>query len=194
MAKKGLRYVAFGKWASDGTYTANEGRYLSPAASLSGTINASDVKDYGDDRVVETDNSVTGGTLAVELNNDDDEMYTYLLGAKTGSTGDTEGAIIGNVDDVAPYLGVGCVGKSGSRWVAKIYLKVQFSEPTDENATKEENTTFNHISLEGDILTQENGDWRWRKSFETFAAAKSWVDGILKVTESGETGETGDTQ
>ena len=183
MAKKGLRYVAFGKWASDGTYTANEGKYLSPAAALSGNITSSDVKDYGDDHVVETDNSVTGGTLTVELNNDDDEMYTYLLGASTATgQGDDAGAVISNVDDVAPFVGVGCIGKSGSSWVAKIYLKVQFSEPTDENATKEENTTFNHISLEGDILTQENGEWRWRKTFETLAAAKTWVNTVLNVS------------
>lgn len=180
MAKKGLRYVAFGKWASDGTYTASQGKYLSPAASLSGSLNTSDVKDYGDDRVVETDNSVTGGTLTVELNNDDDEMYTYLLGATTGGTSDAK--IVSNADDVSPYVGVGCVGKSGSMWVAKIYLKVQFAEPADENATKEENVAFNHISLEGDILTQENGEWRWRKSFETLDAAKSWINTTLCVT------------
>ena len=46
MSKKGLRYVAFGKWSAAGTYT--DGKYLSPAASLSGSANISDVKDYGD--------------------------------------------------------------------------------------------------------------------------------------------------
>lgn len=183
MAKKGLRYVAFGLWESDGTYTTGQGKHLSPAAGFSASATTSDVKDYGDDRVVETDKSVTGGTLNVELNNDEDEMYTYLLGAKTTTgSGEDAGKIVSNVDDVAPFVGAGCVGKSGSKWVAKIYLKTQFAEPADENSTKEENTTFNHISLEGDILTQENGEWRWRKSFATFEAAKTWVDTVLGVT------------
>ena len=182
MSKKGLRYVAFGKWSAAGTYT--DGKYLSPAASLSGSANISDVKDYGDDRVVETDKTVTGGTLTVELNNDDDEMYTYLLGhTATGEQGAQ--VIASNADDVAPFVGVGCVGQSGSLWVAKIYKKVQFGEPNDENATKEENVAFNHITLEGDILIPEDGLWKLRQSFSTLAAAKTWINTTLGVTENG---------
>ena len=40
-----------------------------------------------------------------------DEMYTYLLGASTATgQGDDAGAVISNVDDVAPFVGVGCIG------------------------------------------------------------------------------------
>lgn len=177
MSKKGLRYVAFGKLGANGSYS--DGKYLSPAAALSGSATTSDVKDYGDDRVVETDKTVTGGTLTVELNNDEDDIYTYLLGHKKETEGD---AIVHNVDDVAPFVGVGCVGQSGSAWVAKIYKKVQFAEPNDENNTKEENVTFNHITLEGDILIPEDGDWKLRQTFTTLDAAKTWVNTTLGVT------------
>lgn len=182
MSKKGLRYVAFGKLKDDGTY--ENGKHLSPAVNFNATANSSDVKDYGDDRVVETDKSVTGGTITVELNNDEDELYTYLLGhvlGATGVTGTTPGEIVSNVEDVAPYVGAAAIGKSGSKWVAKIYLKCQFAEPADENATKEENVAFNHITLEGDILPMENGDWRKRKTFDTYEAAKSYVDTLFGV-------------
>lgn len=187
MSKKGLRYVAFAHLKADGTY--ENGKHLSPAAAFNANANASDVKDYGDDRVVETDKSVTGGTITVELNNDDDEMYVYLLG-HTQTTGEN-GEIISNVDDVAPYVGAAAVGKSGSKWVAKVYNKCQFSEPNDENSTKEEAAKFDHISLEGDILIPEDGNWKRRKSFDTFAAAKTYVDTLFNVT--GETGATGTT-
>ena len=189
MAKKGLRYVAFGILGNDGTYS--NGKHLSPAAALSGNATVSDVKDYGDDRAVETDKSVTGGTLTVELNNDDDELYTYLLGhSKDGTSGEIDHL----VDDVAPFVGVGCIGQSGSAWVSKLYKKVQFTEPNDENATKEENVTFNHITLEGDILIPEDGSWKLRKTFTTLAAAKTWLNGKLGVTEpEGATGATGET-
>ena len=171
MSKKGLRYVAFAKLKADGTY--ENGKHLSPAAAFNANANASDVKDYGDDRTV-------------ELNNDDDEMYVYLLG-HTQTTGEN-GEIISNADDVAPYVGAAAVGKSGSKWVAKVYNKCQFAEPNDENSTKEETVNFNHISLEGDILIPEDGNWKRRKSFDTFAAAKTYVDTLFNVT--GETGET----
>ena len=186
MSKKGLRYVAFGKLQNDGTYS--QGKHLSPAASLSGSANISDVKDYGDDRVVETDKSVTGGTLSVELNNDEDELYTYLL----GHTQTTDGLIKHNADtDIAPFVGVGVVGQNGSQWTAKIYKKVQFGEPTDENTTKEETVAFNHITLEGDILIPDDGEWKLRKSFSSLADAKSYVNTTLGVS-SGETAETGE--
>jgi phi13 family phage major tail protein len=178
MSKKGLRYVAFGKLKDDGTY--ENGKHLSPAVNFNATANSSDVKDYGDDRVVETDKSVTGGTISVELNNDEDELYTYLLG-HAAATG--EGAeIVSNVEDVAPFVGAAAIGQSGSKWVAKVYLKCQFAEPSDENATKEENVAFNHITLEGDILPMENGNWKKRKTFDTFAAAKAYVDELFGIS------------
>ena len=189
MAKKGLRYVAFGKLQSNGTYS--DGVHLSPAASLSGNANVADVKDYGDDRIVETDKSVTGGTLTVELNNDDDDLYTYLLGHTKDQTSEE---IDHSVDDVAPFVGVGCIGQSGSAWVSKLYKKVQFAEPNDENNTKEENVSFNHITLEGDILIPEDGSWKTRKTFTTLAAAKTWLNTKLGVSEpEGATGATGET-
>lgn len=185
MSKKGLRYVAFGLLKADGTY--ENGKHLGPAAAFNANATASDVKDYGDDRVVETDKSVTGGSITIELNNDDDEMYTYLLG-HSQTTGTSGGEIISNVDDEAPYVGAAAIGKSGSKWVAKVYNKCQFAEPNDENSTKEEQAKFDHISLEGDILIPEDGNWKRRKSFDTFAAAKTYVDTLFNVT--GETGTT----
>ena len=182
MSKKGLRYVAFAKLNSDGTYS--NGKHLSPAAALSGSPNVSDVKDYGDDRVVETDKTVTGGTLTVELNNDEDELYTYLLGHTQG----TDGVIVHNADDIAPFVGVACCGENGSKWTVKVYKKVQFGEAADENSTKEENVTFNHITLEGDILIPEDGKWKLRQSFDTLTAAKTYIDTLFSV--AAETGET----
>lgn len=177
MAKKGIEYVVFGLLQENGTY--KEGKHLSPATSFNGTTTSTDVKDYGDNHVVETDNSVTGGTLTVELNNDEDELYVYLLGHK--QTGDGE-EIVYNTNDVAPYVGVGAIGQSGSKYVAKFYDKVQFAEPNDENKTKEENVEFGHITLEGQILIPEGGNWRRRKTFETLEEAKAYLNKLVGIT------------
>lgn len=178
MAKKGIEYVVFGKLQANGTY--KDGKRLGPAATFNGSATKSNAKDYGDNRTVETDNSVTGGTLTVELNNDTDEIYTYLLGNK--KTGDGE-EIISSADDIAPYVGVGAIGLSGTEYVAKFYNKVQFSEPNDDNQTKQENTTFNHISLEGEILIPEDGNWRRRKTFATREEAKAYLNKIVGITD-----------
>ena len=184
MAKKGLRYVAIGILSEDGkTYTG--GKHLSPAAHLTGTPTSANVKDYGDDRVTDTDKSVTGGTLSLELTNDEDEIYSMVLGHKTQTGTGTEKTILYNADDVAPFVGVGAVGLSGKKWVAKFYKKVQFAEPTDEDQTKQENTTFSHVTLEGDILIMEDGSWKERETFGTLEAAKAWVDKKTGVTTEG---------
>ena len=181
MAKTGIRYAVFAiATEANGAITYSSGKRISPVAGFNGSINQANGKDYGDDMVVETDNTVTGGTLTVELNQDEDDIYTMLLGhsALTG----TDTAIQYKVTDVAPFVGVGAIGKSGTQWVAKWYTKVQFHEPADDNTTKQENVTFNHVTLEGDILIPESGLWKERETFETETAAKTWLNGKAGIS------------
>ena len=127
----------------------------------------------------EVDNSVTSGTLSVELNNDEDEIYTMLL----GHSKDTQSSEISFADDdVAPYVGVGAIGKSGTGWVSKWYPKVQFKEPNDDNQTKQGNVTFGHVTLEGEILVPDDGVWKERKTFATLTEAKTWLNGKAGIS------------
>lgn len=178
MAKKGIEYAVFGK-LDEKTGEYSGGKWLSPVASFNGTPSKASVTDYGDNRALETDNSVTGGTLSVELNNDDDEIYVFLLGHKKD---EQSGEISYNVNDTPPYVGCGAIGKSGNKYTAKFYKKVQFSEPNDDNQTKQENTTFNHVTIEGTIMIPEDGEWKLREDFKTLAEAKAWLNGKVGIT------------
>ena len=187
MAKKGIRYFIAGKLnKTTGAYT--DGKWFGPVAAFNGTPNSSDVKDYGDDHCVETASEVTGCALSVELNNDDLETQAYLLGHTL-----TDGELLVNADDEAPYVGCGAIGKSGSKWRAKFYLKGKFAEPNDENSTKQESTTFGHITLEGDFVTMDNGDWKKEKEFDTLEAAKAYLNNLVGIEATGVTGATGET-
>lgn len=177
MAKKGLEYVVFGKLQKDGSY--KEGKRLSPAAAFNGTPTKSNAKDYGDNVLQEVDNSVTSVSLSVELNNDMDDIYTYLLGHEQAKEGDE---IQIKDTDIAPFVGAGAIGMSEDRWVVKFYTKVQFSEPNDENATKQENTTFTHITLEGTGVPNDDHVLIIRKSFSTLTAAKDWLNKKVGIT------------
>lgn len=178
MSKKGIEYAVFGI-LNEATGTYSSGRYLSPVAGYNGSPTAADVKDYGDNRIVETDKTVTGGTLSVELNHDSDDIYCMLLGHEKD---ETTGEIKYNAEDTAPYVGTGAIGKSEGEWVARFYKKVQFAEPSDDNSTKQENTTFNHVALEGDILVPAGGEWKLRKRFDTLDAAKAWLNGLVNIS------------
>lgn len=185
MAKKGIRYAVFAtrtEATSAGgvvTVTYSNGTNISPVVTFNGSVNTSNQKDYGDDVVQEVDNSVTGGTLSVELNNDEDDIYTMLLGHTKDST---SSEIAFSSEDTIPYVGVGAIGKSGSEWVGKWYPKVQFHEPNDDNQTKQENVTFGHVTIEGEILIPDDGNWKVRKTFDTLAAAKTWLNGKAGIS------------
>ena len=177
MAKKGLSYSAFSHYHyENGITTYTDGRKLSPAAAFNAGIAAADVIDYGDDHDVEVYDAVTGGNLTVELNNDNDEMYTYLLGAKMDGE-----SVVSNTRDEHPYLGAAVIGPSGDKYVAKVYKKCRFSEPADDNATRTDTITFGHLSIPGRILIPEDGEWRIRQSFETLEAAIAWVVELFDI-------------
>lgn len=190
MAKIGLEYIAAAKLDMQNckdlaTVKYTELAEIGPGATVTFTPASSDVKDYGDDRVVETDVSVTGGTISLELNEPTQKNEAFLLGHEYDETAADEhkGHIIRNVNDVPPYVGIAFVGKSminGKHvYKAKVYAKCQFKEPSDEYNTKQENVTFSHTTLEGNLFQLDNGDWKCEKQCDTLADAKSFISGIL---------------
>ena len=114
MAKKGIEYCCFGRLRPDGTYEAGQGKRFSPVVAYNFSPNNNSEKDYGDNVVDDVDNETTGGTLTVELNRDPDEMFEYILGHALDSGGNSVTTIF-NTGDTAPELGVGAVGKTGTR-------------------------------------------------------------------------------
>ena len=89
-------------------------------------------------------------------------------------------------DDQAPYVGVGAIAVemvSGTKaYVGKVYHKLMFKEPNDENATKQENVAFAHTTLEADVVPQTDYTISAAQSFETEAAAVTWIKGLLGIT------------
>ena len=191
MAKKGFLYVVAGK-LDEATGKYLNGRYMGPTSTFNINTTSNDVKDYGDNRTVETDTSVTGGTVSLEINEMTNESYAYVL----GHTFDEEKNLVKcNKDDIAPFLGIGAVGVSRNAgkdsYTAKAYKKVQFKEPNDENATQQESLTFTHTTVEGNMFVPEDGNWKDQQTFDTLEAAKAWLNEMFAVTvaESG-TGES----
>lgn len=188
MAKIGFEYIAAAKLntenaASIATAKYTDGKEIGPGANFNVTVTANDVKDFGDDRALITDVSVTGGTVSAELNEPTMENEAWML----GHTFSAETGMIRNADDTPPFLGIGLVGKSrtskkeGIVYRAKVYAKIQFKEPNDENTTKQESTTFNHTTMEGNLFVLPNGDWKSENEFDSLDAAKAFVNKALGI-------------
>lgn len=182
MAKKGFLYVVVGKLdTATGKYS--DGRYMGPTSTFNITTTSNDVKDYGDNRAVETDTSVTGGTVSLEINEMTNEGYAYVL----GHTFEQEDNLVKcNCNDIAPFLGIGAVGITRNAgkdsYTAKVYKKVQFKEPNDENATQQDSLTFTHTTIEGNMFVPEDGGWKEQKTFETLKEAKAWLNELFTIT------------
>ena len=175
MAKKGLKHVVFAEKTTAGSYT--DGIRISPAVRVSLNLNKAEGKDYGDDVVVDSESSVTGGTMEVELNHDEDEIYTYLLGHEKDTT---TNEIDFNVNDSPKAVGAGYIQPAsmagGNKWIAEWVTEVKFSDPNEEANTKTDSVSFVHTTLSGDIIVQDDGQWKTRKVFDTAAAAIAWVE------------------
>ena len=177
MSKYGIRYAVFAKYNDDGTYT--DGCYLSPVAGYNGNPNVAPGSDYGDDRSLDAESYVAGGTLSVEFNRDKDELYTFLLGHEQAQSGE----IAYNSNDEAPIVGTGAIGRGDGKWKVRFYKQVKFHEPNDENQTRTNTIQHNHITLEGDIMIPEDGEWKLTRTFDTFAQAKAYLDDIVGISE-----------
>lgn len=180
MAKKGVLYACAGLYDdATGAVKADSGKYLGPTESLTGTINSGNSKDYGDSRLLEEDKTPTDGSLTWILTQDEDEIYTFLLGhSKIAEEGENKDQIDFSQLDVAPYVSVAVYGANGSGYTAKGYRKVQFSEAEDTEETKKESTTFGHVTLNGTIYMGGSNDakriYKSRKTFTTEAEALAW--------------------
>ena len=181
MAKIGVRKMFYAKYVSDGVYS--DGAQFGKISSFNYTPTVSSVKDYGDDVVAEVSNEQSGGTLAIEANQLSILERAYLLGHEL-----SDGVMVVKADDAAPYVGVGALGVelvSGvKKFVAKWYKKLMFKEPNDENATKQENTSFAHTSLEADVVPQTDYAISETKVFDSETAAVNWLKAKANISGS----------
>ena len=141
------------------------------------TINTNDVKLYVDDVVKETDRSFASGTVDIVTDDLLDEDKAEMLGHEID---EESGEIIYKAGDVPPELGFGFYGQV-SRNNKKMYraaflLRVQFSEPSDENDTKGESTDFKTQAVSGSVLTLPDGRYKTEKTFASEQEAVEWLD------------------
>lgn len=181
MAKIGLtnfRYSVLTE-AADGTPSYAGANTPAKAVSCSVSVTNNDAKLYADDTLAESDTSFSGGTVTMGIDEDDLTTMAALL----GHTIDASGEMIRKADDTAPYVGLGRVVTkmvNGSyQYKAEFIYKVKFSEPSQENTTKGESVEFGTTEIEGTLAALANGKWSIAKTFDTKAAAVSYIEGLM---------------
>ena len=180
MAKIGLnnfRYAILTE-AADGTPSYGGAKKPAKAVSCSVSITNNDAKLYADDGLAEADTSFQSGTVSMGIDDEDQATMAELLGHTV-----SDGEMIRNAYDTAPYVGIGrvIVKMVGGQYFyrAEVLLKCKMSEPSQESNTRSESIEFGTSTLEGTVATLANGDWSRTETFATKAEAISYIEGIL---------------
>jgi hypothetical protein len=188
----GMMYPVFAKITThtDGsmpTYAA--GVVIQEARNATITKTYNDNPLYGDDRIVDDDNGLLSMTCSFEPTGLSDTDRKLLFDedeiAVGGLTCQAES------DNETPYGGFGYIRKMRLNGVKKfeawIILKIKFTEESQATATKEGSISWGTPTLNGRAagIYIDSGDkqrWRVHETFDTIAAAKSWINTVLNVS------------
>ena len=180
MAKIGLKNFLYGILTEDSDGSATYGVAQKPAKAISCKVDISnnDAKLYADDALAESDTTFQSGTVTLGIDDEDDQTLATLLGHEN-----TNGEIVRNATDSAPYVGLGRVITKmvGGVYKYKVEFlkKVKFSEPSQENNTKGESVEFGTSEIEGQVSALANGEWSASKTFDTMAEAQSYLNSFF---------------
>jgi phi13 family phage major tail protein len=174
MAKVGLRGLTYAIMDEQGAYGAPSSMGKGITASVS--ANNADAKLYADDQLAESDSSFISATVSMTVDDDRASVLADLLGHTYNSTSNE---IVRNVDDVAPYVGLGRiirkVVENVPAWKVEFLAKVKFAEPSQEENTKADSVEFGTTTIEGAAYAPENGTWSRSATFATLAEAQAYL-------------------
>ena len=188
MAKIGLnnfRYAIATINPTTGVVSYGGAKKPAKAISFSFEPNVAEASLYADDLKAEYDSRLTGGTVTMGIDREDATTLADLLGhTKTAQAQSDE--ITDNVNDTAPYVGIGRVTRLMEDGVVKyrgtVISLVKFSEPSETDNTMGESIEFQTSEISGQMTIPQNGKWRQRKTFNTQADAITYIEGKLGST------------
>lgn len=188
MAKIGLnnfRYAIATINETTGAISYSTVKKPGKAVSFSFEPTTSDATLYADDSLAESDNRVTGGTCTMGIDRLDAETLAEILGHDYDS--DTQ-EVVSNVNDVAPYIGVGRIVRimvdGTQKFRATFLAQCKFAEPSADDNTMGESVEFSTYELSGSVVVPADGTWRREKTFTSQADAISYLEGLFSPNPS----------
>lgn len=181
MAKIGLNNFRYAKLteAQDGTPTYDGAKKPAKAISCNVDVTNNSAELYADDGLAESDYSFNRANVTMGIDDDDPVTMADLLGHEL----DSNGVMVRNANDVAPYVGLGRVivkmVNNVRKYKVEFLYKVKFSEPSQSDNTKGENLEFGTSELSGIASILANGDWSITKTFDNKADAITYLESLM---------------
>ena len=166
--------------------TYGTGRVIMEARNATVTYTRNTNAFYGDDRIVDDDDSITEMTIQFTPTGMSDDDRKAILGEEARSTDGGQWVTDGN----GPYGGFGYIRVMRYDRVRKfeawITLKIKFHEDSQTTNTKESTIQWNPPQLTGraaaiDVDGGTTLKYQLHKSFDSMSAAKAFINGLLNV-------------
>lgn len=184
----GLLYPVWAKLNAhtDGSMpTYGTGRVIQEARNVNITYEYANNPLYGDDRIVDDDNGLTGLTISFESTGLNDQDRITVLGEEAWGT--TAQWVSDSGSDWGGFGYIRRMRENGVRkFEAWVTLKIKFAEESQSTATKEGSITWGTPTLNGRaaalyVDTSGKGRFQLHQTFETIDAAKSFINTMLNV-------------
>ena len=146
---------------------------------------------YGDDRIVDSDNGLTGLTMTFESTGLSDADRKFLPGEEDYGTSGISGQWVS--DNETPWGGFGYIRKMRDNGTKKfetwITLKIKLQEESQATTTKEGSISWGTPTLNGTAagLYVDRSDklrYQLHKTFTMIADAKAWINSMLNVSNT----------
>lgn len=163
------------------------GKGLVIGAAVAGTITIqrNNAELYADDALKESDNSISGGTVSIEVDGVSKEGRIAILG-----NAENEDDSVDTTGDSSPYGGYGYIEEVSINNV-KSYsgiwvFKTMMGQNTISSQTRGQSTSFATTTLDGTmsaVVPAEDMKNRFirRKDFDTLEAAIAWLDELANI-------------
>lgn len=143
---------------------------------------------YADDTEAENDNSITGGTVTIGVDDISDAARMVVFGDEEDGEGEYE-----DNSEASPYGGFGYVRtrrlNGTTSYVAYWLHKVQFGSTSESAQTKASTIAWQTPTLNGRIMgvnNNQNGKMRFRrrKEFDKVGDAIEWVNSLAQLPKA----------
>ena len=144
---------------------------------------------YGDDRIVDDDNGMTGLTMSFESTGLSDADRKALLGEEDYGTSGVSGQWVS--DNETPWGGFGFIRKMRLNGVKSFEawwtLKIKFQEESMATTTKEGSIQWGTPTLNGRaaglyVDSTDKQRFQLHKTFNTISDAKAWLNSMAGIS------------
>ena len=159
--------------------------------AISATVNREYANNplYGDDKIVDDDNGMTGLTISFESTGLSDAERKMLFGEEDYGTSGVSGQWVS--DNETPWGGFGYIRKMRDNGTKKFEawwtLKIKFQEETQATNTKQGAIQWNTPTLNGraaglDVDGTDKQRFQLHKTFSAIADAKAWLNALAGIS------------